>query len=151
MDKESNGYDKNKQSEISQAFYEFAVKNNFKEKDKIKNLRICYNDFSVEMKTDINNRAYSSIGKQIKEKYAQYSLWNIYTAFSSVVVFFYNEKVICRNSENGISNMIRYDYFTALKVLDEFDVYSSDNFVMTFDSKENLDKNYQGNLYYYFK
>jgi hypothetical protein len=37
----------------------------------------------------------------------------------------------------------------AIKELDEFYFYKED--YIAFDSKENLDKNYSGNLYYYLR
>ncbi len=67
------------------------------------------------------------------------------------MVFFHEDVDIKNNAENGICEMIRNDYYTELKKHDEFNVYNPDNFIVNFDSKENLDKNYSGNLYYYFK
>lgn len=144
-------YDRKKQDEISRQFNELALKYEFAHESKSKDVWICYNDFSVEIKTDVNSRAYKEIGNSIKEKYGKYSLWELCPAFTSVVVFYQKDSHIKKNSENGISDMIRKDYFEVLLKCDEFNVYKTDEFIMTFDSKENLDKNYSGNLYYYFK
>jgi hypothetical protein len=151
MEKNLTGYDKNKQTEISQKFYELALKYSFGNEKSVKNVWVCYNDFSAEMKTDVNRRTYKEAGKPIKAKYGKYSLWNIVTSFESVVVFFLKDSDINENTKNGISEKIRNDYLETLKKHDEFNVYKPNEFTMSFDSKENLDTNYEGNLYYYFK
>lgn len=145
------GYDKSKQEEISRKFYELSKRYAFGNEDTRKNVWVCYNDFSVEMKSDVNWRTFEKIHKEIKEKYEEYSLWGIHAAFTTAVAFFMKEEDVMKNKENGICARIRDDYYTVLKEFDEFGVYKSDNFQMSFDSKENLDKNYEGNLFYYFK
>lgn len=145
------GYDKNKQEEISQKFKEIADKYDFGDPKTRMNVWVCYNDFSKEIKTEVNRHTCEKINKHIQEKYNDYSLWSIQAPFTDVVVFFIRDEDILKNTENGVCVSIRNDYFTVLKESDEFNVYNSDNFTMSFDSKENLDKNYEGNLYYYFK
>lgn len=151
MEKSNYGYDESKQEAISKKFNELALKYKYGNIKTTNNVWICYNDFSVEMKTDVNNRACKECCSRILSKYSNCSLWNIYTAFTSVVVFFYQDVDIKNNTENGICELVRDDYYVTLKKHDEFNVYNSNNFIMNFDSKENLDKNYSGNLYYYFK
>lgn len=142
---------KDKQEEISQKFYELATKYDYGNIETIKDVWICYNDFSAEIKADVNNQTYKHIGKHLEEKYNKYSLWRICTLFTTVTVFFQNEIDVQINKEKGICEKIRQDYLETLKKHDEFNVYNLNEFVMEFDSKENLDKNYNGNLYYYFK
>ena len=150
-DKIHYGYDKKKQEEISQKFEELADKYNFGEPKNRKNIWVSYADFSIEIKTEVNRRTCKKINKYIRKKYKDYSLWRIVTLFEVVVVFFMRDEDILKNSKNGVCATIRKDYFTALKEFDKFGLYSPSNFTMRFDSKENLDKNYEGNLYYYFK
>ncbi len=45
---------------------------------------------------------------------------------------------------------LRIDYFNILKKYDEFDYIKMEDFSIAFDSKENLDKNYKGNWYFYY-
>ena len=113
------------------------------------NLLVVYNDFSEEAKTAANWNAIKKANNYLKRKYRNDSLWYVEAEFSSVVIFYLNESDISRNDENGISRKIKMDYFNILKKYDEMNYYTLDNFVMTFDSKENLDKNYEGNLFYY--
>ncbi len=150
-DKRHCGYDKNKQDEISQEFEKLADMHNFGNPETIKDVWVCYNDFSIEMKTGVNRLTYKKINKYIWKKYRNYSLWGVYPLFTDVVVFFMRDEDILRNSKNGVCANIQSDYFKALKESDEFGLYNPVNFTMRFDSKENLDNNYEGNLYYYFK
>jgi len=146
-----NGYDKDKQTQISRKFYELASEYSFDSEDHIKDVWISYIDFSVELKTYTNRLAFIEAEPYLRQKYRGIPIWNIYTMYRSVIVFFDNDSDIKKYSELGICKNMQADYFRILKTCDEFDVYSPETFVMNFDSKENLDKNYEGNLYYYFK
>jgi hypothetical protein len=69
--------------------------------------------------------------------------------FSSSVVFYYSDADITVNENNGISKAIMDTYYSILKKYDELNYFTRENIRLKFDSKENLDKNYQGNLFYY--
>jgi len=53
------------------------------------------------------------------------------------------------NEANGVSPMILDDYYSLLKGYDELNYFTRQNIYIKFDSKENLEKNYQGSLFYY--
>jgi hypothetical protein len=67
------------------------------------------------------------------------------------VIFYYSDLEIAQNESNGITKLITEDYYAILKKYDELGYVTKENIWLEFDSKENLDKNYQGNLFYYAK
>lgn len=148
-----NGYNygENKQTAIGRKQYELAQKYNMKNMNTYKGIFVAYCDFSEEMKTDYNRQAYKLIGKQLSKKYAVNSVWAIFTNFSSQVVFYQNYADVKVNQLKGLSKQIKDEYYETLHKLDEFNIFTYKDFCVEYDSKENLDKNYDGNLYYYFK
>ena len=78
-------------------------------------------------------------------------LWHIDSFFSSVTFFFYDEAQKKRYSSSDEIARYSQRYFELLKAHDEFGYLSEDNFRVAIDSKENFEKNYNGNWYYYYK
>ena len=97
--------------------------------------------------TDANWRVINKACRYVKNKYSD--VWHVVAEFERVVVFYYTDSDILKNGENDLDHKIRLDYYDILKKKDYLNYYSIENFIMTFDSKENLDKNYEGNLFYY--
>lgn len=144
-------YDETKQTTIARKLYELAQKYNMENIHTYKGIFVAYTDFSEEMKTDYNRQAYKLIGKQLLEKYMSHSVWKIVSNFSSVVVFYNNDADVKANQFSGLSKQIKDEYYEALHCVDEFNLFTYNSFWVVYDSKENLDKNYDGNLYYFFK
>jgi hypothetical protein len=137
------------QKEIAKEFQRLAIKHGFATQDQLQDLFVMYNDFSQEAKTDANRKAADEVQRRIKEKYPM--VWDIFTEHFGSVVFYYSDLEIAQNESSGISKLITEDYYTVLKKYDELGYFSKANISLEFDSKENLDKNYQGNLFYYSK
>ena len=135
------------QKQIAKKFQQLALKYKFIDKAKLKDLFVAFNDYSDEAKTMANWKAIEEAKEKIERKYS--SVWGLLAMFSSTVVFYFSDSQIQENDENGLSEKIKNDYYEILKKYDEMDYYTIENFVIKFDSKENLDKNYEGNLYYY--
>ncbi len=144
-------YDPQKQDIIADKLYELAQKYKQSPLSIYKDVHVCYNNFSVEMQTDFNSRASNIIRKVLMKRYADHSVWEISPAFYSTVVFYYRDTDIKLNRESGISKKIKDEYYEVLHQIDEFNLFEYDSFLLEFDSKENVDNHYDGNLYYYFK
>ncbi len=112
---------------------------------------VAYCNFFEELASVSIRNAYNLIEKKLTRKYSRHSVWKIMPFFSSVAVFFMSEADLQTNQQNSIARQIKADFYRALHQLDEFKVFSYESLNITYDSKENLDQNYQGNLYYYFK
>ena len=78
-------------------------------------------------------------------------IWRIDGFSRYLVVFLKTDKDIRLNTDNGTCATISNRCFDAVKPNDEFGYLSDTSFRLKFDSKENLDKNYNGNLFYYWR
>lgn len=78
-------------------------------------------------------------------------LWLIHPMFSSANFFVYTDQQVHECVLNGQKDLWTEEYFQLLKTYDEFNYFKREGFTILIDSKENLDKNYQGNWYYYYK
>lgn len=66
-------------------------------------------------------------------------------------VFYEKNEHVISFEKDGTNAQIRQDYYQILKEHDEFDFITPDTITITFDSHENVVRNYQGNYFYYFK
>jgi len=78
-------------------------------------------------------------------------IWRIDGFSRTIVVFFYTDKDIRRNTENGACAKIAKRCLEGIKPYDEFGYLTKASFRLKFDSKENLDRNYKGSLFYYWR
>jgi hypothetical protein len=103
---------------------------------------------AVELK-----KAYASASTAISALAAQYEeLWLISANGPWHTVFYYTTAQIGECESNGISASIRNDILTLLRRHDRFGYFGSHSLTFVqFDSKEALDLNFQGNMYYYYK
>lgn len=135
------------QDQISHTFRELARKHGFADEPQLKSLFVIYNDFSEEAKTEANWNAAEEVERRLKSKYP--AVWHVETPFSNAIVFYYHDTDIAMNESAGVSGAITEEYYSILKEHDELNCFTRENISLKFDSKENLDKNYQGSLFYY--
>jgi hypothetical protein len=135
------------QRQIASKFREIALKYKFAKEEQFENLFVIYNDFSEEAKTEANWKAIERFKWLVKFKYP--AVWKVISMFSSTVVFYYSDSDVTLNEQKGISEKIISDYFAVLKKYDELNYFTKENIHVKFDSKENVDKNYEGSLFYY--
>jgi len=144
--------DRNKQNAILDKFFELSEI--YKYKTKIKKEEV-WVDYFYWFSTDylsliINSKVKKQVIENILSKHEkEANIWKIYTSGFGFYVFYQTDKDLIANQENGINENVKKMILLSIKELDEFDFYKEDYIV--FDSKENLDKNYSGNLYYYLR
>ena len=148
---DGGNYSAEKQAAISEKLCELALQYHMPDVENYQNVFVAYCDFSEEIRSDYNGKAYLLLKEELKEKYTRHSVWDIIALFSSLTVFYQTDADIRLNQDNGVSKQIKDEYYDTLHRLDEFHVFSYEHFNVTFDSKENLDNNFEGNLFYYFK
>lgn len=66
-------------------------------------------------------------------------------------VFFFTEKQLKEAVQSGLKQKLKEVYFKLLQQYDEFGYYTLEECGLYFDSKENFDKNFESNWYYYYK
>jgi hypothetical protein len=107
--------------------------------------------FSDEAMNQAAYKFFQKDRKSVLKEYASHRVWDITGMSKDIVVFFVDEAAIATAMDNGAAEQIKSSCYDAMKSHDEFNYLTPANFSIRFDSKENLDKNYQGNFFYYFK
>jgi len=106
---------------------------------------------------DFNSTARRDLLEQIKVEEIEHifkddkDIYMVYRFFSSIDVFFYTNKQCKAYQNSGKLDEYRTQYYNFVKPKDVFDVIKHENIALHFSSKEILDKQYGGNLYYYYK
>jgi hypothetical protein len=108
-------------------------------------------DFSNEAMNQAVLKFLRKDRKRVTKQYASDRLWDITGMSKDIVVFFMDEAAKVVATSNGVAERIKQSCYGAVKTYDEFNYVTPENFALVLDSKENLDKKYQGNLFYYFR
>jgi len=132
---------------ITDEFRRLALKYQLTADEQLRDIFVTCVDFSNEAMTDANWNAANEVKRRIKRKYPV--VWDIRPMFSGSVVFYYSDFDVTINENKGISAAITNDYYSILKKYDELNYFTRENSMLKFDSKENFDKTYKGNFYYY--
>ena len=88
---------------------------------------------------------------RIMKHFSAERIWKIDGHSRYLVVFLNTDRDIRAKTRDGTCDRILKRCFDAVAQYDEFGYLSDDAFRLKFDSKENLDKNFQGNLFYYWR
>lgn len=78
-------------------------------------------------------------------------VWRIDGFARTLAVFFRTESDRTQSEVDGTTAAIRQRCFTAVCRYDEFDYLTEDDLRLRFESKETLDRKYDGKLFYYWK
>ncbi|MEQ8175872.1 MAG: hypothetical protein ABRQ26_12470 [Syntrophomonadaceae bacterium] len=138
------------QNEIAAKFVELVCKHKREGEFNLERIRTIVWNFDDLAREDTYRSAGPEIAEHIKTHYADAPI-HLIDCTCSLTVFYDTDEQVAQCQKNGISGRIKADYYYFLKKHDEFDLITPDNMWCTFDSHENVEKNYQGNYYYYFK
>lgn len=78
-------------------------------------------------------------------------IWKIVRSARYVTFFLYTDEQVKENESSAARTEWTNKYFDLLDKYNEFGYFKRAFFSVFLDSKENFDKNYQSNWYYYFK
>ncbi len=143
--------DKDIQNTILDEFFQLSKKYNFKINVRKEDIWVDYFYwFSTQYMSLIVSKVQKKLIEDVLSKYKiKANIWGIHTGTFGIVIFYDTDSSKLISQQNGISEEIKNEIYLGVKQLDEFNFYKEE--YISFDSKENLDKNYQGSLYYYFK
>ena len=89
--------------------------------------------------------------EKLKQALNDPDLWEISRCFGHVTFMFFTDQQANAKSSNGTLERYANRYFDLLEPFDEFNYLDRSKYVVKFDSKQNLDENYQGNWFYYYR
>jgi hypothetical protein len=149
--KNSYSYNQKYREAIRLHFKEIVKESGLKVSFSIDDLFICYTDFEFEAGERAVKQMLHDHHDKLAARFHSHNLWDIIGRFSSINVFYLTNADVKHNKANGNCEELKAELNRAIKDYDEFDYFSDDSLQVYFDSKQNLDHQYEGNLYYYFK
>ena len=136
------------QEQIAAEFSELALKYKIANQKQIKDVVISFHDFSHQVRTKANESVIQEVRENLQNRFP--FVWNVFLTYGGLVIFYFLDNEITEHEKDGINKTIGDTYYSLVKKYDDLNYFTRENVDLRFDSKENLDKNYSGNLYSYF-
>lgn len=89
--------------------------------------------------------------ERLKQELHNNDIWIIQRNISTGIFFFYTDEQIRQILKGNYISQLVTRYFLLIKEYDIFNYIKEEDFSIILDSKENFDKNYRSNWFYYFK
>lgn len=119
--------------------------------NKIRNFYMSLESFETQIRTNLIQKILLELNKNQKELLESMNIWFIAAISDVPVVFYFTKQDAVQGATNGNHEKME-------KAIKDFVIQSDESKYLThtkikvfFDSKEILDSEYNGNLYYYFK
>lgn len=129
--------------------FSFLSTDNYKYQTK--DIFVCYGAFAPIAVEETYGKISSEQLEALRVKLGDKNIWKIITGFGTGIIFFYTNEQAEDCKQNGIIARLSDCFFDIVKPYDEFNYIKKEGFTVSVDSKENFDKNYESNWYYYFK
>jgi hypothetical protein len=136
---------------ISRRFVKIIKNAGLRNKYELDNILVVYSDYSYDYMSEVCGIFIQNEKKNILSKFAESKLWDMTACSLLIVVFYLTVKDLNDNIKNGTNENIKDECLRLLKTYDEFDYFNEKTLKLTFDSRQNLDENFQGNSFYYFR
>lgn len=155
VDNFSNAYkminDEQKQNEILNKFFELAKILNYPTYYNKEDIWVDYYfSFPIDYLNLIIGKIESRLKREVLNKYKEKAnIWEIVNCGFGIHILYFTELNKNENEQNGITESIKNIYLSTIKEMDEFDFYKKE--YIHFDTKENIDTNYEGSIYYYLR
>lgn len=114
-------------------------------------LHLICEDFSHAALSRAANQFRSAHQNELTGEFPDCPIWKLHGSGKHNVVFYHTDEDLAECDDNGCSDEIEEWFLESIKPFDEFDYIQADDLPLEFDSKQNLDANYQGSLYLYFQ
>lgn len=134
-------FNRQKQNDIAKKYQE-----QFPEK---KGVWVIYDSFEHSARYAANNKISKEERNAIISSFAE--VWEVQSLTIDTTVFFYTENQLKEAEQSALKQKIKEAFFKLLQQYDEFGYFTLEECGLCFDSKENFDKNYDSNWYYYYK
>ena len=142
-------FDAAKQREIAEQFAEI-VNRNASHHD-CDGMFVVFSAFAPIANEEADSKITDAEVENLKHNLGDSELWEISRCFGHVTFMFFTDKQAKLKTTDGTLNLYTGKYFDVLKPFDEFDYLDRSKYSVKFDSKQNLDENYNGNWFYYYR
>ncbi len=144
-------YDREKQKAIAEKFKESIREQNLSGRYLTEDVWVIFGSFEPVARTEAFNNLPEQQVAELKRSLGNPDLWEI-SQYGGIVTFFlYTDRQVKQYEPGETKKQWADRYFDLVKPYDTFGYLSRDAFDICLDSKENFDKNYSSNWYYYYK
>jgi hypothetical protein len=133
----------------SRSFFDRLFKKSYASQFDTDRLLVIFTAFEPIAREEVNHKIPQAEIDNLKQELTSKNVWEIYREFATTTYFFYTDKQIEDYKADGTTQMMTQQYFDILKKYYEFDYIKPDTYFLTFDSKENFDKNFESNWFWY--
>lgn len=143
-------FDRRQQNAIAKKFLQIISRDDKHDFD-VDGLFVVFSAFAPIAKQEADSHISDADIEALKKQISNTDLWGISHGFGNVTFFFFTDEQIKKYETKGKKEEYASMYFELLKPHDEFGYLKRHQFRIHFDSKQNLDENYEGNWFYYYK
>jgi hypothetical protein len=115
-----------------------------------KNLLVVFSSFKPLAREEANEKISQAELENLMAEIGNKDLWTISNQFAGATFFLYTDEQVKHYASIGIEPIYTDKYFKLLKEYDEFGYFRREEFHISLDSKENFDKKFGSNWYYYY-
>lgn len=115
------------------------------------NVHIVFNDFSQEAMGQAAAQFRQRHGQELIMSFSHSGLWAVEGFSQRTVLFYLTDADVALNKKNCTSETLIERCFELTKQYDEFDYFTLAEFPVSFDSKQRLDSEFRGSMFYYFR
>ncbi len=143
-------FDQGKENQIREQFERLLVEQRVREIE-TERLFVIFSAFERVARIEANEKVTEADLDRLKRALANPDLWHISRLFDSATFFFYTIAQAEGYEVKGLRTPYAEEYLRLVKPHDEFGYVARTGILVTFDSKENFDTNYQSNWFYYYR
>ncbi len=130
--------------------FDFSYKDN-DSKYLTNDIWVIFSAFEPVAKAEANQSVPQETVQELKRLIDNKDIWDISNNSARTTFFLYTEQQVEKYNNNGVKDEWSEKYFNVLTHYDEFGYFKKGLYSIDLDSKENFDKNYQSNWFYYYR
>lgn len=115
------------------------------------NVFVIYGAFEPIAKLEATYKITQKQMEEFIKSFDNKDIWTISIGYTIPTFFMFTDEKVKENDKPEIKTMWADKFFDFIKPFDEFNYFKRTDIQVCLDSKENFDKNYESNWYYYYK
>ncbi len=115
------------------------------------NVFVIYSAFEPIAKLEATYKISQKQTEEFIKSFDNKDIWTISIGFNIPTFFMFTDEKVKEYDKPEIKKMWADKFFDFIKPFDEFNYFKRTDIQVYLDSKENFDKNYESNWYYYYK
>jgi hypothetical protein len=115
------------------------------------NVFVIYGAFEPIAKLEATYKITQKQTEEFIKSFDNKDIWTISLGFTNPIFFMFTDEKVKEYDKPEIKTMWVDKFFDFIKPFDEFNYFKRTDIQVYLDSKENFDKNYESNWYYYYK